>query len=115
MHTNLSQGLDYEGIWNIQEYSYSIHMEYEYSIYGIWNIKYSNNIRKCDNVRISNCSCYHSTLCYYPYQLGGGVGVEYNSTDSYTLDLSHSNMTKCCNSLTPSYFSLSGRYSLYWL
>ena len=58
-------------------------------------------VRNCDNVRITNCSYYHSTLCYHSYQLGGGVGIEYNGTDSYSLDLSYSNMTKCCSKYYP--------------
>ena len=50
-----------------------------------------------DNVIITNCSYYHSTVCD---SSGGAVGIEYDtqySNTGYTLELSHSNMTKCCN------------------
>ena len=63
-------------------------------------------VRNCGNVLITNCSYYNSALCfinkYSLYQHGGGVGIEFGdgSIDtSYTLELSHSNMTKCCNNL----------------
>ena len=64
---------------------------------------YGLYVLNCDNVTVTNCSYYHSTMCnisdssqYY----GGGVGIVYNtqySNTGYTLELSHSNMTKCCN------------------
>ena len=50
-----------------------------------------------DNVIITNCSYYHSTVCD---SSGGAVDIEYDthySNTGYTLELSHSNMTKCCN------------------
>ena len=50
-----------------------------------------------DNVIITNCSYYHSTVCN---SSGGAVGIDYDtqySNTGYTLELSHSNMTKCCN------------------
>ena len=53
-----------------------------------------------DNVIITNCSYYHSTLCNIGDSSGGAVGIGYNtqySNTGYTLELSHSNMTKCCN------------------
>ena len=57
-----------------------------------------------DNVIITNCSYYHSTLCNIGDSSGdssgGAVGIEYYthySNTGYTLELSHSNMTKCCN------------------
>ena len=48
----------------------------------------------CNNVIVTNCSYYHSSTLYY-----GAVGIEYYtqySNTGYTLELSHSNMTKCC-------------------
>ena len=62
-------------------------------------------VHNCDNVIITNCSYYHSALCYnisdYKYGYGGGVDIFYDtqySNTGYTLELSHSNMTncKCC-------------------
>ena len=53
-----------------------------------------------DNVKIANCSYYHSTVCNIGDSSGGAVGIEYDtqySNTGYTLELSHSNMTKCCN------------------
>ena len=53
-----------------------------------------------DNVKIKNCSYYHSTVCNIGDSSGGAVGIGYNtqySNTGYTLELSHSNMTKCCN------------------
>ena len=50
-----------------------------------------------DNVIITNCSYYHSTVSD---SSGGAVDIEYDthySNTGYTLELSHSNMTKCCN------------------
>ena len=63
-------------------------------------------VYNCDNAIITNCSYYHSALCdreeddihINPYSCG--VGIEYDtqySSTGYTLELSHSNMTKCCN------------------
>ena len=60
-------------------------------------------VHNCDNVIITNCSYYHSALCNISdmseNRHGGGVGIMYEGTThaSYTLELSHSNMTKCCN------------------
>ena len=55
-------------------------------------------IRNCGNVTITNCSYYHSATCNFTLQLGGGVGISYEvSNTGYTLELSHSNMTKCCS------------------
>ena len=58
----------------------------------------------CDNVIVTNCSYYHSTVCDISdssqHQYGGGVGIVYDtqySNTGYTLELSHSNMTKCCS------------------
>ena len=57
----------------------------------------------CENVKVSHCSYYHSALCNISdisnNRHGGGVGIMYEGTHhaSYTLELSHSNMTKCCN------------------
>ena len=62
-------------------------------------------VQNCDNVIITNCSYYHSALCNisdYEYAYGGGVGIVYDtqySNTGYTLELSHSNMTKCCSVL----------------
>ena len=58
-----------------------------------------------DNVIITNCSYYHSTVCDSDDSSGGAVGIEYEgstqySNTGYTLELSHSNMTKCCNDYT---------------
>ena len=61
----------------------------------------------CDNVIVTNCSYYHSALCKMhedSQELGGAVGIiydrptQYNNT-GYTLELSHSNMTKCCSNI----------------
>ena len=57
----------------------------------------------CNYAAITNCSYYHSVMCsVYGYSFGGGVGIVYYGTTqysntSYTLELSYSNMTKCCN------------------
>ena len=67
---------------------------------------YGLYVLNCDNVIVTNCSYYHSALCnisdvlQFSNQYGGAVGIEYDtqySNTSYTLELSHSNMTKCCN------------------
>ena len=55
------------------------------------------------NVTVTNCSYYHSVFCNS--SKGGAVGIVYNgstqySNTGYTLELSHSNMTKCCNYLS---------------
>ena len=56
----------------------------------------------CDNAIVTNCSYYHSALfgdCSFRGGSGGGVRIEYNtqySNTGYTLELSHSNITKCC-------------------
>ena len=65
-------------------------------------------VHNCDNVIITNCSYYHSALCdnsdyQHAYYYGGGVGIVYDtqySNTGYTLELSHSNMTKCCSVLS---------------
>ena len=58
-------------------------------------------VLNCDNVIVTNCSYYHSALCNISdSKYGGGVGIVYDtqySNTGYTLELSHSNMTKCCN------------------
>ena len=62
-------------------------------------------VRNCDNVIVTNCSYYHSALCdisdvlQFSNKYGGGVGIVCNtqySNTGYTLELSHTNMTKCC-------------------
>ena len=65
---------------------------------------YGLHVLNCNNVIITNCSYYHSALCDISgssqYQYGGGVGIVYDtqySNTGYTLELSHSNMTKCCS------------------
>ena len=65
---------------------------------------YGLYVLNCNNAIITNCSYYHSALCDISgssqYQYGGGVGIVYDtqySNTGYTLELSHSNMTKCCN------------------
>ena len=61
---------------------------------------YGLYVLNCDNVVVTNCSYYFSTLCDIHY--GGGVGIVYNtqySNTNYTLELSHSNMTKCCDKI----------------
>ena len=67
---------------------------------------YGLYVLNCDNVIVTNCSYYHSTLCdmseFAQYFCGGAVGIVYNtqySNTGYTLELSHSNMTKCCNNI----------------
>ena len=61
-------------------------------------------VHNCNNATITNSSYYHSALCNITdssqYQYGGGVGIVYDtqySNKGYTLELSHSNMTKCCS------------------
>ena len=65
-------------------------------------------VLNCDNFIVTNCSFYHSALCdisdssqyYFFNHHGGAVGIVYDtqySNTGYTLELSHSNMTKCCN------------------
>ena len=59
-------------------------------------------VHNCDNAIITNCSYYHSVLCNIIEAFGGGVGIVYDTQYSYagyTLELSHSNMTKCCSSI----------------
>ena len=55
-------------------------------------------LHNCDYVIVTNCSYYHSTVCNI---IGGGVGIMYNTqysnTGYSTLELSHSNMTRCCS------------------
>ena len=66
---------------------------------------YGLYVLNCDNVIVTNCSYYHSAVCNISdssTQYGGGVGIVYKgntqySNTGYTLELSHSNMTKCCN------------------
>ena len=68
---------------------------------------YGLYVLNCDNVIVTNCSYYHSTVCNISdssNKYGGGVGIVYNidtqySNTGYTLELSHSNMTKCCNKI----------------
>ena len=64
---------------------------------------YGLYVFNCDKVVVTNCSYYHSTVCDFSNNsshLYGGVGIMYNtqySNTDYTLELSHSNMTKCCS------------------
>ena len=61
---------------------------------------YGLYVLNCYNVIVTNCSYYHSTVCNNSSSFGGGVGIVYNtqySNTGYTLELSHSNMTKCCS------------------
>ena len=66
---------------------------------------YGLYVLNCDNVIVTNCSYYHSALCnisdskFSNMYDGGGVGIKYDTQYSYTLELSHSNMTKCCNNI----------------
>ena len=69
---------------------------------------YGLYVLNCDNVIVTNCSYYHSTLCnisdtsQFSNQFGGAIRIAYYTQYShtgYTLELSHSNMTKCCNNL----------------
>ena len=67
---------------------------------------YGLYVLNCNNVTVTNCSYYHSTVCDIitqgSSQNGGAVGIvydtQYNNT-GYTLELSHSNMTKCCSNV----------------
>ena len=57
-------------------------------------------VHNCDKVIVTNCSYYHSSVCNISDVSGGGVGIVYNtqySNTGYTLELSYSNMTKCCS------------------
>ena len=68
-------------------------------------------VHNCNNVIITNSSYYHSAVCSIIEPLhsdnefnyrGGGIGIVYDtqySNTGYTLELSHSNMTKCCSVL----------------
>ena len=65
---------------------------------------YGLYIYNCNNVIVTNCSYYQSALCNISdsskNHSAGGVGIVYKtqySNTGYTLELSHSNMTKCCN------------------
>ena len=61
---------------------------------------YGLYVHNCDNVIATNCSYYHSALCEISYFSSGAVGIVYNtqySNTGYTLELSHSNITKCCS------------------
>ena len=60
----------------------------------------------CNNVMVTNCSYYRSALCNNIsgdfLESGGAVGIVYEGSTQYintgyTLELSHSNMTKCCS------------------
>ena len=62
-------------------------------------------VLNCDDVIITNCSYYHSALCDFDEpptlnQAYSGVAIFYTTHNaaSYSLDLLHSNMTKCCSS-----------------
>ena len=62
---------------------------------------YGLYVCNCENATITNCSFYNSAVCDFTNVFGGGVGILYNtqySNTGYTLELSHSNMTKCCSS-----------------
>ena len=52
----------------------------------------------CESVKVANCSYYHSVFCLNSHS-GGGVVFFYGhiSHNSITLELTFSNMTKCCN------------------
>ena len=78
---------------------------------------YGLYVLNCDNVIVTNCSYYHSALCNIsdilkPLQsFSGGVAIEYNNqynNTGYTLELSHSNMTKCCNSIGSTKYGVGG-------
>ena len=63
---------------------------------------YGLEVRNCGNVTVSDCSYYHSASCNFTnefLELGGGLFIQYNELSNmiYTLELSHSNMTKCCS------------------
>ena len=61
---------------------------------------YGLSVLDSNNVIITNCSYYHSALCGVMINnpnFSGGVGIWYDSNYSNTtLELSYSNMTKCC-------------------
>ena len=65
-----------------------------------------------DNVIITNCSYYHTKMSYN----AGGVGIEYNtqqySNTGYTLELSHSNITKCGSTSYENNYTSGGGLSL---
>ena len=63
---------------------------------------YGLEVRNCGNVTVSDCSYYHSASCNFTNEflkLGGGLFIQYNELSNmiYTLELSRSNMTKCCS------------------
>ena len=63
---------------------------------------YGLMVKDCDQVTVTNCSYYHSVVCLTDdYYSGGGILISYNlhSQDSYSLEVTNSNMTKCCSSL----------------
>ena len=62
-------------------------------------------VLNCDDVIITNCSYYNSALCIFDEppslnQVYSGVAIFYTTHNAanYSLELSHSNMTKCCSS-----------------
>ena len=64
---------------------------------------YGLYVRNCNNAIITNCSYYHSASCdlrrSLQNQYGGGVAIYYLKLTQYidtTVELSYSNMTKCC-------------------
>ena len=79
---------------------------------GVYGITFQKNsiqrmtgyglyVLNCDNVTITNSSYYQSAECK-AHGLGGGVGIEYGkytqrTNATYQVELSYSNMTKCCN------------------
>ena len=61
---------------------------------------YGLYVRNCDNALITNCSYYHSIFCDSDGR--GSVGILFEGTAQYSfiryqLELSHSNMTRCCS------------------
>ena len=57
---------------------------------------YGLTVFNCQNVIITNCSYFQSAKCH-PIHHNGAIGILYKGPqNSYTLKLSHSNMTKCC-------------------
>ena len=70
-------------------------------------------IHNSDNVIITNCSYYHTKMSY---SRAGGVGIEYKtqqySNTRFTLELSHSNITKCGSTTYENDTTLGGGLSL---
>ena len=58
---------------------------------------YGLYVRNCGNAWITNCSYFHSIFCDSDGRGAVGIFFEGSAQYSYPLELSHSNMTRCCS------------------